>query len=109
LAHHPLDAVADEAVRGRHALLGIAGIVTDLDRDLLAEHAALGVDVVNRLLRAVLQLGAEGRVGTRDRAGNAELDVGMRRSGKSQTGRQHKTGQSKMFHSCSSVEMVNNA
>ena len=49
------------------------------DGDLLAEDAAGRVDVVDRLIDAVLQLRAEGGVRSGDRAGDAELD--LRRGG----------------------------
>ena len=56
------DAVADELVGDRDALLGIGHVVADDERDLLAEDAAGGVDVLDRLLGAVLELRAEGGV-----------------------------------------------
>ena len=40
----------------RARLLWIAGIVTDLELEFLAEHAAGGVDVGNRKFRAILHL-----------------------------------------------------
>ena len=54
VADDELDAVADELVGDRDALLGIGDVVADLERDLLAEDAAGGVDVVDGLLGAVL-------------------------------------------------------
>ena len=53
VADDELDAVADELVGDRHALLGIGHVVALLEGDLLAEDAAGLVDVVNGLLRAV--------------------------------------------------------
>ena len=50
-------------------------------RDLLAEDAAGGVDVGDRLFDAVLDLRAEGGVRAGDRAGDADLDLGLRRAG----------------------------
>ena len=49
--------------------------------DLLAEDAAGGVDVLDSLLGAVLELGAEGGVGARHRTGDAELDLRIRHAG----------------------------
>ena len=89
VADHPLDAVADELVGDRHALLGIGNVVADLEGDLLAQNAALGVDVFHRLLGALLQLRPEGRVGAGDGTGDAELDVGMSRAREGQTSRKH--------------------
>ena len=48
--------------------------------DLLAEDAAGRVDVLDRLLGAVLELRAEGGVRAGDRPGDAELDLGLRRA-----------------------------
>ena len=76
MADHELDAVADELVGDRDALLRIGDVVAVLDGDLLAEDAAGGVDVVDRLLGAVLELRAEGGVRSGDRAGDADLDLG---------------------------------
>ena len=72
MADHELDAVADELVGDRDALLGIRHVVALLERDLLAEDAAGLVDVVDRLLRAVGELRAESGVRTGDRAGDAQ-------------------------------------
>ena len=47
-------------------------------RDLLAEDAAGGVDVLDRLFDAVLELRAEGGAAAGDRAGDAHLDLGRR-------------------------------
>ena len=46
-------------VGDRHCLLRIAGVVADIEIELLAEHAAGGVDVLDRHLGAVLHLRAE--------------------------------------------------
>ena len=45
-----LDAVAGELVGDRDALLGIGGVVAEVKLDLLAEHAAGGIDVGGRLV-----------------------------------------------------------
>ena len=75
MADHELDAVADELVGDRHALLGIGDVVARLDHDLLAENAARLVDVVGGLLDALRQLRAERGVGAGDRTGDADGDV----------------------------------
>ena len=76
MADDELDAVADELVGDRHALLRIGHVVALLEGDLLAEDAAGLVDVVDRLLRPVGELRAEGRVRPGDRARDAHLDLG---------------------------------
>ena len=76
-----LDAVADEFVGDRHALLGIGHVVARLDLDLLPQNAAGLVDVFDRLLDALGQLRPEGRVGPGDRSRDADLDLRMRRAG----------------------------
>ncbi len=52
---------AGELVGDRHAFLRIAAVVADAELDFLAEDAARRVDVIDRLLDALLELGAEGR------------------------------------------------
>ena len=59
VAGDELDAVMDELVGYRHRLLGVAGIVADLENQLLAVDAALGVDVLHGQLGAALHLLAE--------------------------------------------------
>jgi hypothetical protein len=68
---------ADELVGDGDAFLRIRTVVADRNRDALADDAASGVDVLDGLLDAVLQLGAEGCVRAGDRPGNAELDLGV--------------------------------
>jgi hypothetical protein len=75
-----LDAVADEFVGDRHALLGIGHIVARLDFDLLPQNATCLVDVLDRLFDALSQLCPEGRVGPSDRSYYADLDLRMRRA-----------------------------
>ncbi len=77
VADDELDAVADELVGDRDALLGIGDVVARLDLDLLAENAAGGVDVGGGLIDPLGQLRAERGVGAGDRAGDADLDVGL--------------------------------
>ena len=81
VADDELHAVADELVGDRHALLRIGHVVAELDGDLLADDAAGRVDVLDRLLGAVLELRAEGGVRAGDRAGDADLDLGLRGAG----------------------------
>jgi hypothetical protein len=76
VADDELDPVADKLVGDRHALLRIGHVVALLEGDLLAEDAAGLVDVVDRLLRAVDELGPESRVRAGDRASDAHLDLG---------------------------------
>ena len=65
-------------VGDRDRLLRIAGVVADLEHQLLAEHAALGVDVLDRHLGAALHLLAESGVLTGHRTGGGDHDVGLR-------------------------------
>ena len=75
------DPAAGHVIGDRHRLLGIAGIVADVEVELLAEHAARGVDVFDGQFRAVLHLRAEGgvlpghRTDDGDRRGSAFLAV----------------------------------
>ena len=71
-----LDAVADELVGDRNAFLRVGAVVANRDGDLLTEDAAGGVDVLDRLFDAVLELRAEGCAAAGDRAGDAHLDLG---------------------------------
>jgi hypothetical protein len=59
MAGDEADAAAAELVRDRDRLARVAGIVADLERDLAAHDAALGVEVGHDLLGAGLHLGAE--------------------------------------------------
>ncbi len=70
-----LDAVSDELVGDRDALLRVGNVVADDELDLLAIDAAGGVDVGCGLLGALLELCAEGSVRTGERTGNADQDV----------------------------------
>jgi hypothetical protein len=73
VADDEVDAVADELVGDRDALLGIGNVVALLELDFLAENAASLVEVLNRLSDAVGQLRAERGVRAGDRAGDANL------------------------------------
>ena len=79
MADDELDAVADEFVGDRNALLGIGDVVALFDLELLAENAALGVEVLRRLLDAGRQLRAERGVRAGDRTGDPDLDLRQRR------------------------------
>ena len=81
MADDELDAVADELVGDRHAFLRVGAVVAGRQHDLLAEDAAGGVDVSDRLLDAVLELRAEGGAAAGDRAGDAQLDLGRSGAG----------------------------
>ena len=70
------DALGDEDVGDGDRLLGIALVVADAEGEVLARDAALGVDVLDRLLGAALHLLAEGRIFARHRAGRGDVDVG---------------------------------
>ena len=81
MAGHEHDAGVDHLVGDRDRLLGIAGVVADLQDQLLAEHAAGGIDVLDRLLGALLHLLAERGVLAGHRTGGSDGDVGLRRAG----------------------------
>ena len=87
MADDELDAVADELVGDRYALLRVGDVVAGLDLDLLAKDAAGLVDVLGRLIDPLRELRAEGGVGPGDRPGDANLDLRLRRSGEQE--RQH--------------------
>ena len=78
MADDELDAVADELVGDRNALLGIGNVVALLDVDFLAENAASLVEVLGRLTDALRQLRAERGVRPGDRTGDADLDLRVR-------------------------------
>ena len=73
---------AGDFFRDRARLLRIAGIVLDIQRQFLAEHAAGGVDIRHRLFGAVLHLPAEGGFAARHRAGHGDGDVLRQRRGR---------------------------
>ncbi len=76
MADDEMHAVAEKVVGDRHALARVAGVVADLEVDLLAHDAARRIDVGDSLLGAVLELGAESGVGPRHRPGDADLELG---------------------------------
>ncbi len=70
--------------------------------DLLAEDAAGGVDVLDGLLGAVLQLRAEGGVRAGDRAGDAELDLGIGDAGEGEDRAERDAAQQQFLHESNS-------
>ena len=69
------DLLADHVVGRRDRLLRIASVVGDDQVELLAEHAALGVDVGDRHLGAALHLLAERGIRAGDRPDHRDRDV----------------------------------
>ena len=68
------DAVAREFAGERHRLIGVAEVVTNDQLDALAEHATLGVEILDRELGGALILLAEpgqsaGHIAGRRRSG----------------------------------------
>jgi len=76
------DAIADELVGDRHALLRIRHIVGGLDLELLAENAARFVDILDRLLHTLSELRAESSVRAGDRSRDPDFDLRLRRGRK---------------------------
>ena len=94
-------AVADEFVGDRDALFGIGTVIADVQLDLLAEDAARGIDVFDRLLGPVLELGAERRTAAGEGAGDAKLDLcrsGIRESKAKTEGQGKREPLSHSFH-----------
>ena len=75
------DAVAGQLARQRHRLIGVAEVVTDDQLDTLAEHAALGVEILDRQLGAALKAIAGPGIDAGHRGGHANPDLGRRRAG----------------------------
>ena len=98
MADDELDAVADELVGDRDALLRIRDVVALLKDELLAENAARLVDVVDGLLRAVDELRAKGRIRPGDRSRDADLHVGAGGAGKRQSGGKRDARQPVLMH-----------
>ncbi len=69
------DLRAGDLFSHRTRLLGIAGVVLDIQRQLLAEHTAGGVEICYRLVGAVLHLAAERGFAARHRARHGDGDV----------------------------------
>ncbi len=91
---------AGEFLADRARLLGIAGVVADLDGELLAHHAPRRIDVGERHVGAVLELLPERGVLAGHRPGNADRERVLceRRAGKCHAGAQHEPGKPQMFH-----------
>ena len=67
--------VGNHLAGNRRRLPGIAGIVADLQLELLAVHAARRVDIVDRHGGAAPELFAERGILARHRTGQADLDL----------------------------------
>ena len=72
MSGYELRAPGRHLVGDRHGLLRIAGVVADVEIELLAEHAAGGVDVLDGHFAAILHLRAEGGILTGDRANHRD-------------------------------------
>ena len=91
------DLLVDELVGDRDGLLGVAGVVADLQDQLLAVDAALGVDVLHRHLGTVLHLHTEDGVLAGERPGDGDHGVGPcrhRRGGGERRGAQEEQRES---------------
>jgi hypothetical protein len=100
VANHDRDFVARQLFGDRAGLFWIAGVVADIGLQLLAEHAARGVDRRDRGIHAVLELRSERRVLTGHRSRDADGDI-LGRCGRRQSNRgtERQAEQTKMFHS----------
>src|SRR5262249_16605333 len=78
VADDELHAVGGELVCDGHAFLGVSAVIPDAHHELLAQNAAGGIDILDRLLNAVLELGPEGGAAAGDRAAYGEFDLGLR-------------------------------
>ena len=67
-----LDAISNELLRNRNALLRVRHVVTEGQLDLFAIDATSGIDVGSSLLGTLLQLSAESGVRAGQRTGNAD-------------------------------------
>ena len=84
---HEHDALADHLVGNRDSLLGVAGVIADLELQLLAENAAGGIEVGNSLRGAGPHLLAKRGVLARHRSCSGDHDVGLGRTGHRQAER----------------------
>ncbi len=85
MAGDELHALADELVGNGDRLLGITGVVTDGQRELLTQHPAFGINVSDGHLSAALHLFTEGSVLTGHRTSRGYQN--LRRSGVGADGR----------------------
>ena len=99
MAAHEHYALADHVVGDVHGLFRVAGVIADLQLQLLAVHAASGVDVGNGLLGALPELFAESGILASHRACNANGDLRQRGGGRQHRGNaQRHAGQQKFLH-----------
>ena len=98
VADYQLDAVADELVRDRNALLGIGNVVALFDCDFLAVDATGLVEVLRSLSDALHQLRAERGVRPCDRTGDPDLDLGARGAREGQPRGEQQARQQVFFH-----------
>ena len=89
---------ADELVGDRDAFARIGAVVADVELDLLAEDAALGVDVGDRLLDALAQLRAEGGGAAGHRPADADPDLRRGGVGKRKPQAERKAQRQKLLH-----------
>ena len=75
MADHDRHSSAGQLFRDGARLLRIAGVVADLERQLLSKHAAGGIDVGDCLLGAVAHLSPEGRLAAGHRSGCGDRDI----------------------------------
>ena len=98
MADDILDAVSNELVGDRNALLGVRDVVAENDLDRLAVDTASGVDVGSSLLGTLLELCAECGVRTRERAGHADEDFGVSVAAEGDHGRQRNCRKERLLH-----------
>ncbi len=101
MSEHDRHALAGETVGRCARLLRIAGVVTDDELQLLLQHAAGGIDVFDREIRAIAKLFAERCVLTGHRTGYADgnLRMSSRTTGEHGGGKQ--ANETSAFHSFS--------
>ena len=73
---------AGDLFRHRTGLFRIAGVILDVQHQLLAEHAAGSIEVGHRHFGAVLQLAAERGIAAGHRARHGDGDVLRKRGGR---------------------------
>ena len=69
------DSGAGDLFRYRTRLLGIASVVLDIERELLAKHAAGGIDISHGLFSPVFHLAAERGFAAGHRASHGNGDI----------------------------------
>src|SRR5712691_850627 len=98
MADDEFHAVAHELVGDRNTFLRIGAVVADEDLDFLPENAAGGVDVLDRLLGAVLELRTEGGASAGDRAGDTQFDLRRNRVCESEAKSEGEAEREPFFH-----------